>query len=221
MIDFKDNINDSALQRKFMIERDLRGSGITDPAVLRAMGQLPREAFVPPKYASSAYVDGPLPIGLGQTISQPYIVALMTQKLRLNQDCTVLEIGTGCGYQAAVLAKIAKRVYTIERLAQLSEMAQAILGNLRISNVEFAIGDGSKGWPGGGKFDRIIFTAAVPTLPDCYAEQLNEGGIIVGPVGESMVQTLYSYEKIEGRLKRTFICDVRFVKLIGEYGFSE
>ncbi len=129
-----------ARERERMVEHDLRGRGITEAGVLSAMGRLLREEFVPESYESRAYEDGPLPIGMGQTITQPYIVALMTQELRLNNFCEVLEIGTGSGYQTAVLAKLAKRVYTVERFAELSEKSQAVLGRLGINNVEFCDG---------------------------------------------------------------------------------
>ncbi len=133
-----------ASERQRMVEHDLKGRGITEAGVLSAMGRLLREEFVPESYESQAYADCPLPIGMGQTISQPYIVALMTQELRLNHFCEVLEIGTGSGYQTAVLAKLAKRVYTVERFAELSASAQAVLGRLGIDNVEFYVGDGSE-----------------------------------------------------------------------------
>src|SRR4030043_121345 len=130
-----------------MLRWDLRGRDITDPRVLAVMAEVPREEFIPQSHRSQAYSDGPLPIGMDQTISQPYIVALMTQELRVNPECEVLEIGTGSGYQTAVLSKLAKKVYTIERFGQLSESAQAVLGRLGIDNVEFYVGDGSCGWP--------------------------------------------------------------------------
>ena len=136
-----------ARERQRMVEHDLKGRGITEAGVLSAMGRVLRKEFVPESYESRAYEDGPLPIGMGQTISQPYIVALMTQELRLNNYCEVLEIGTGSGYQTAVLAKLAKRVYTVERFADLSAKAQAVLGRLGINNIEFYVGDGSAGWP--------------------------------------------------------------------------
>ncbi len=133
--------------RQRMLDWDLVGRDITDPRVLAVMAEVPREEFVTDSYRSQAYADGPLPIGQGQTISQPYIVALMTQELRVDQECEVLEIGTGSGFQTAVLSKLAKRVYTIDRFAELSESAQAVLGRLGVGNVEFYIGDGSCGWP--------------------------------------------------------------------------
>jgi len=207
--------------RRRMVAADLKGRGITDPAVLTVLGRLRREEFVAESYLSQAYSDGPLPIGFGQTISQPYIVALMTQRLRLNEYCEVLEIGTGSGYQTAVLAKLAKRVYTVERLSQLSERAQAVLGRLGIGNVEYYIGDGSSGWAEKRTFDRIIVTAAVPKIPQPLVEQLVDGGLIVAPVGRSGVQQLIVAEKSGQTMIERNICDVRFVKLVGEYGFEQ
>ena len=207
--------------RERMLKSDLKGRGITDPDVLRVMGEIPREEFVPQSYLSQAYADGPLSIGMGQTISQPYIVALMTQELRLNKNCEVLEIGTGSGYQTAILCRLAKKVYTIERFDELSKSAQAIIGQLGIKNVEFHVGDGSRGWPKKHTFERIIVTAAVPKIPEPLFEQLAEGGIIIAPVGLYGVQQLIVGEKKKDEIVRKSACDVRFVKLIGEYGFKE
>ncbi|MHC4113000.1 MAG: protein-L-isoaspartate(D-aspartate) O-methyltransferase [Planctomycetota bacterium] len=217
-----------------MLSRDLKGRDIADPDVLRVMGQIRREEFVPQTYESQAYADGPLPIGMGQTISQPYIVALMTQELRLNRDCTVLEIGTGSGYQTAVLSKLVKKVYTIERFGPLSESAQAVLGRLGIDNVEFCVDDGSSGWPTQKWddtlermvkwkpcFDRIMITAAVPKIPEPVVEQLAEGGLIIAPIGPPGVQELIVTENKDQSITKRFICDVRFVKLLGEHGFEE
>jgi protein-L-isoaspartate(D-aspartate) O-methyltransferase len=218
-------------ERQGMVEHDLKGRGITDPGVLAVMGRLAREEFVPEKYKSQAYADCPLPIGIGQTISQPYIVALMTQELRLNNFCEVLEVGTGSGYQTAILAKLAKRVYTIERYSELSVKAQAVLGRLGITNVEFYIGDGSAGWPffadaTKGRpekrtFDRIIVTAAVPKAPQPLIDQLGAGGVIVLPIGSTGAQELVVGMKKEGKLIERVVCDVRFVKLIGQHAFEE
>jgi protein-L-isoaspartate(D-aspartate) O-methyltransferase len=224
-----------AKARQRMVRLDLMGRDIADPDVLRAMERVRREEFVPQAYRSQAYDDCPLPIGMDQTISQPYIVALMTQELRLNGDCEVLEIGTGSGYQTAVLCKLVKKVYTIERVAELSEMAQAVLARLGIEHIEFCVGDGSCGWPmdrwepvlrddskSTPCFDRIVITAAVPRMPEPLVEQLAEGGIIVGPVGSAGVQELIACEKKSGRLCRPrVVCDCRFVRLLGEFGFSE
>jgi protein-L-isoaspartate(D-aspartate) O-methyltransferase len=213
--------NGFARERGRMVEHDLKGRDITEPAVLSVMGRIPREEFVPESYRSQTYADCPLPIGMGQTISQPYIVALMTQELRLNNFCEVLEVGTGSGYQTAVLAKLARRVYTIERFAELSASAQAVLGRLGFNNIEFYIGDGSSGWPEKRTFDRIVVTAAVPKVPQTLIDQLGAGGLIVAPVGSSGVQELVVGTKREGKLIERFLCDVRFVKLIGECAFEE
>ena len=209
-----------------MLRQDLKGRGITNEQVLNAMAEVPREEFVLESYLSQAYADGPLPIGMGQTISQPYIVALMTQELWIDPDCEVLEIGTGSGYQTAVLSKLAKKVYTVERLAELSESAQTVLAALGVSNVEFDISDGSRGWPesrlpSSGYFDRIMITAAVPQIPKPLLRQLSYGGFLVGPVGYGGAQELVVCEKRPGMLIERVICDVRFVKLFGEHGFEQ
>jgi len=206
--------------RRLMVARDIKARGITNLSVLRVMAEIHREEFVPASYQSMAYADGPLPIGCSQTISQPYIVALMTETLRLKPDSEILEIGTGCGYQTAILAKLAKRVYTIERIGQLSEAAQAILGRLGIDNVEFFIGDGSCGWPQKRTFDRIIVTAAAPEIPPPLQRQLVNGGFMVVPVGGG-VQRLIVCEKKSVGMTQKAICDVRFVKLVGEHGFEQ
>ena len=217
----EEKVNRFARVRERMLKWDLMGRDIGDPDVLRVMGEVRREDFVPESYKSQAYDDGPLPIGMGQTISQPYIVALMTQEMRLNPDCEVLEIGTGSGYQTGVLCRLAKKVYTIERFAELSESAQAVLGRLGVTNVEFCVGDGSCGWPEERTFDRIMITAAVPQMPEPLVKQLAEGGLIVGPVGYAGVQELVVCEKRGGRIVDKVVCDCRFVKLLGKYGFEE
>jgi protein-L-isoaspartate(D-aspartate) O-methyltransferase len=209
-----------------MLKWDLRGRDINDPRVLAVMAEVPREEFVPQSYRSQAYNDGPLPIGMDQTISQPYIVALMTQELRVDSGCEVLEIGTGSGYQTAVLSKLVKKVYTIERFSELADSAKAVLGKLGISNVEFYVGDGSSGWPASqlppaGCFDRIIITAGVPEIPEPLIKQLDDGGVIVAPVGGRGVQGLVACEKKADKLISRAICDVRFVRLIGEHGFEQ
>lgn len=204
-----------------MIEHDLKGRGIADPEVLRVMGEIPREEFVPVEQRDRAYLDHPLPIGSGQTISQPYIVARMTQLLRLNPDCEILEVGTGSGYQTAVLARLAKRVYTTERFPDLSAAAREVLRKLGIDNVEYDLGDGSLGWPARRTFDRIIITAAVPDFPPPLVIQLAEAGVMVAPVGSGSLQQLTVAEKYRGKLIERRVGNCRFVKLIGEYGFSE
>jgi len=212
--------------RQRMLKWDLKGRDITDPHVLSAMIEVPREEFIPDSHRSQAYTDGPLPIGLNQTISQPYIVALMTQELRVNQESEVLEIGTGSGYQTAVLSKLVKKVYTIERFSELADSARKVLERLGISNVEFHVGDGSSGWPASrlppsGCFDRIMITAAVPEIPKPLAAQLVDGGLIVAPVGGRSVQELVACEKKPDSLVGKTICDVRFVRLIGKHGFEQ
>jgi protein-L-isoaspartate(D-aspartate) O-methyltransferase len=212
--------------RQKMLRWDLKGRDITDPRVLAVMVEVPREEFIPNSYRSQSYTDGPLPIGMGQTISQPYIVALMTQELRLNRDCEVLEIGTGSGYQTAVLSKLVKKVYTIERFSELAESAQAVLGRLGVSNVEFYVGDGSCGWPASRLpptrcFDRIMITAGVPKIPRPLTKQLADGGLIVAPVGHGGVQELVACEKRAEKLIEKAVCDVRFVKLFGKHGFEQ
>jgi len=202
-----------------MLSEHLRGRGITDPDVLRVMAEVPREQFVPENHRHRAYADGPLPIGDGQTISQPYIVALMTQALRISRDSEVLEVGTGSGYQTAVLAPLAKAVYTIERFPDLSTKAREALEKLGVGNVEFYVGDGSCGWPEGRTFDRIIITAAVPDFPQPVTAQLAESGIIIAPIGQGSIQELTVAEKRQGKLIEDYLCNCRFVRLIGEYGF--
>ena len=216
-----DQKDDFAAVRQRMIKDDLKGRGICDERIVRAMGQIPRELFVPQSYRSQSYSDGPLPIDCGQTISQPYIVALMTQELRVAPAMDVLEVGTGSGYQTAILAKLARRVYTIDRFEELSLSAQAVLRELGISNVEFRVGDGSCGWPEKRTFDRIMVTAALPAVPRALFDQLAVGGIVVAPVGESSVQRLIAYEKKQDTVAERFVCDVRFVRIVGRHGFRE
>jgi protein-L-isoaspartate(D-aspartate) O-methyltransferase len=209
-----------------MLRFDLRGRDITDPRVLAVMAEVPREEFIPQSHRSQAYNDGPLPIGNNQTISQPYIVALMTQELRVNPEYEVLEVGTGSGYQTAILSKLAKKVYTIERFSELADSARTVLGKLGISNVEFYVGDGSNGWPArrlppSGCFERIIITAGVPKIPEPLVEQLANGGLVVAPVGARTVQGLVVCEKKADKLISRAICDVRFVRLIGKHGFEQ
>ena len=203
------------------MEFDLKRRGISDARVLEVMGEMPREEFLAEKYRMGAYADSPLPIGCGQTISQPFIVALMTEALKVDSECEVLEVGTGSGYQTAILAKLARRVYTMERFGQLSEGAQAAVARCGIRNVEFFVGDGSAGWPGGKEFDRIIFTAAVPAMPEPMVEQLKTGGLIIGPVGYEGLQRIIVGEKKAVGIVESAICDVRFVRMIGRYAFGE
>ena len=216
-----DKKNNLAEQKAKMIASHLKARDITDPAVLRIMAKIPREEFVQESYKEYAYADNPLPIGLGQTISQPYIVALMTQVLQLNKDCSVLELGTGSGYQTAILASLAKNVCTIEHHNQLIEAAQNTLVRLSFDNIEYFAGDGTNGWPDYRTFDRIIITAAVPEIPLPVIDQLADDGKLVAPVGGEFSQALILYEKQNDILTQTNICGCRFVKLIGDHGFSQ
>lgn len=221
----KQNKDEFDAAREYMLKYDLKGRGVTNQRVLAAMAEIPRQNFVPESHRSQAYKDGPLPIGLDQTISQPYIVGLMTQELHISKECIVLEVGTGSGYQTAVLSRLAKKVYTIERLDELSKTAYAVLMELGYDNIEFYVGDGSEGWPASklpeqGCFDRIVVTAAVPTIPKPLIDQLADCGLMVVPVGLSGVQELILCEKRGERILEKNICDVRFVKLFGKYGFE-
>lgn len=199
-----------------MIERQLCGRGIRDPRVLRVMRSVPREKFVPKELRNSAYDDRPLPIGYGQTISQPFIVAFMTEQLQPKKDQRVLEIGTGSGYQAAVLSDLVAEVYTIEIVRPLAERAGAVLSELGYKNVHVKAGDGYKGWPEHAPFDAIIVTAAPNHVPPPLVAQLKEGGRMVIPVGEKGSQRLYLLEKRSGQVRQTAVIPVRFVPLTRE-----
>lgn len=192
----------------------LRNAGVRDNAVLAAIERTPRNLFVPESFAGHAFENRPLPIDCGQTISQPLIVALMTQALELTDRCKVLEIGTGSGYQAAVLARLCRRVYTIERYRTLSQEAVKRFESLRLTNIVTRIGDGTKGWPEQAPFDRIIITAAAPSRPDAILDQLRDGGVCVAPVQNGPVQTLYRYRKTPDGISEEALLDVRFVPLV-------
>ena len=210
-----------AQQRRQMVERQLKGRDIVDSAVLEVMGRVRREEFVPAQNKWQSYDDSPASIGLGQTISQPYIVALMTQELRVDSNSEVLEVGTGSGYQTAVLARLAKRVYTIERHKDLLTNAQAVLSKLGIENVEFFLGDGTCGWPVTKKFDRIMITAAAAKMPQPLIDQLVDRGLATAPLGDEASQDLIVIEKKDEKLTQRTICSCRFVRLIGKYGYGE
>lgn len=187
---------------------------VTDPAVIAAIASVPRHLFVPPQYQEQAYEDIPLPIGQGQTISQPYIVALMTQALRLKPDSSVLEIGTGSGYQAAILAQITPHVWSVEMLPELAEAARQRLRGLGYP-VCVKAGDGRLGWPENGPFDGIIVTAASHDVPPALVAQLAEGGRLVIPLGASYWdQNLWLVERVRDRLKKQHLAEVRFVPLV-------
>ncbi len=201
--------------RREMVERQLKSRDITDPRVLAAMGKVPRHRFVLPAWAGEAYADRALPIDEGQTISQPYIVALMTQLLDLKGSERVLEVGTGSGYQAAVLAELVKQVYTIEILPELAKMAAARLKAQGYTNVEVRAGDGYQGWPEQAPFDAIIVTAGASHIPQPLVVQLKEGGRLVIPVDVAVgYQELLQCRKERGQLSKKVIAPVRFVPLI-------
>jgi len=206
-------------QRERMVREQIEGRGIRDADVLRAMRTTPRHLFVPENLREYAYWDHALPIGLGQTISQPYIVALMTELLAPKKTDRVLEIGTGTGYQAAVLAELAKHVYTMEIVAELANSARERLAALGLRNVTVRQGDGYKGWPEEAPFDRIILTAAPPEVPQKLVEQLARGGRLVAPVGESpATQELVVVEKTRaGEIRQRAVAPVMFVPMVPEH----
>jgi protein-L-isoaspartate(D-aspartate) O-methyltransferase len=204
---------DAAEARAVMVSRQIAARGIGDPRVLDAMRRVPRERFVPPRQSAEAYEDRPLPIGFGQTISQPYIVAYMTDALELSPDHTVLEIGTGSGYQAAVLAEIVKRVYTIEIVPELAARARATLRAVGYSNVEVRTGDGYAGWPEHAPYDRIVVTAAPDHVPAPLVDQLAVDGRMVIPVGR-FFQQMTIVRKTSGGVATAATIDVRFVPLV-------
>ena len=191
---------------------ELRNSGITDENVLAAIASVDRERFVTQTFAERAWENTALPIAFGQTISQPLVVAAMTEALRVGPRMKVLEIGTGSGYQAAVLARLARRVYSVERFKPLSKAAERLLLDLGIYNVVVDINDGSKGWPGQAPFDRIIVTAAMETIPDGLLDRLEPGGILIAPVGPHHgIQTLVRVTRTASGFERKELVDVRFV----------
>lgn len=203
------------------LARLLRGRGITDPRVLEAVAEVPRDRFVPEDLQAVAWEDRALPIGCDQTISQPFMVALMTQELALAGPERVLEIGTGSGYQAAILSKLAREVVTIERHEALAERAAALLvGELGYENIRFVVGDGTLGWPEDAPYDRIIVTAAAPELPEALFDQLTEGGRIVVPIGDEENQTLHVVERRDGRPVDRPSVACRFVPLLGRGGWD-
>ncbi len=204
--------------KETMIKYHLKARGIKDKKVLKAMKEVPREIFIPGNLASRAYNDNPLPIGEGQTISQPYMVAMMTEKLLLTGKEKVLEIGTGSGYQTAIMAHLAGHVYTIERIPELTEKAEINLQKLDITNVSLFTGDGTCGWKEHAPYDRIIVTAGAPSIPDPLIKQLANNGLLVIPVGNSYMQVLKIVKKIKNKIKIENSTGCVFVKLIGKYG---
>ncbi len=206
-------MNDAQARAKLIME--LRHQGIRDPRVLEAMEEIPRERFVPRAFREHSWSDTALPISCGQTISQPYIVAYMTEALELQPNMRVLEIGTGSGYQAAILSRLARRVYTIERHPQLLEEAVRRFHELKLDNIETRLGDGYKGWPEAAPFDRIIVTAAAPKPPPALLEQLAEGGIMVIPVDSgALYQKLLRIRRTPEGFEREELLPVRFVPMV-------
>lgn len=205
--------------RQEMVEAQLRGRGIEDPRVLQAMAQVPRHAFVAEEFRQQAYEDHPIPIGSAQTVSQPFIVALMLSALKLKPQDSVLEIGTGSGYQTALLAELVHHVYSVERLPELAHGAEAMLRQLEYHNFTIVIGDGSRGLPELAPFDAIIVSAAAPQIPAPLFGQLREGGRLLLPVGPSEAQQLQLVQKIHDQPVVTLLEGCRFVPLIGEEGY--
>jgi protein-L-isoaspartate(D-aspartate) O-methyltransferase len=209
------------ISRRRMVETQIIDRGIHDRMVIDAMLKVPRHIFVEEAMASQAYSDSPLPIGEKQTISQPYMVALMTELLHLNGTEKVLEIGTGSGYQAAVLATIANRVYTIERIRPLALRARKALDSIGLLNINIKIGDGTDGWSSEAPFDAILVTAGAPDIPDTLLAQLKPGGSLVIPVGNQFEQILVRATlNDDGSIQRETSVSCRFVKLIGKHGWS-
>lgn len=207
-------------QREAMVTRQLRGRGIQDERVLHAMLTLPRHLFVPPEMAHVAYEDSPLPIGSGQTISQPYMVALMLETLELKGPERVLDVGTGSGYQAALLGLLAREVYSVEIVAELASQARNVLAALELTNVKVMLGNGSIGLPQAGPFDAIVVAAGAPEVPSALTAQLSEGGTLVVPVGDHSYQELVRVRKRQGKTTRETLTGCAFVPLVGEQGWS-
>lgn len=215
-------VTDPCLEaRQRMVEEQIRARGVADERVLRLMAEMPRERFIPASEQHGAFSDRAVPLDCGQTVSQPFMVAVMTEYLAVEPEHRVLEIGTGSGYQTAILARLAREVYTIERLASLQEQARLLLESLDIRNVVYRTGDGSVGWAQMAPFDRIMVTAGAPDVPPSLVQQLAEGGRMVIPVGQGSEQTLTIVSRSAGRIQETprFLC--RFVRLIGREAWNE
>ncbi len=208
--------------RRRMIEKQIIQRGITDKRIIDAISRIPRHLFVEEALQSQAYSDFPLPIGEGQTISQPYIVALMTDAMELKGDESVLEIGTGSGYQAAVLSLLAERVFSVERVSKLASRARKLFDEMGLSNILIKIGDGSLGWPEHSPFDAILVAAASPDIPKALIEQIVIGGRLVIPVGSAFSQELLKIVKKDDKtFVKTKLGQCRFVKLIGEHAWKD
>jgi protein-L-isoaspartate(D-aspartate) O-methyltransferase len=212
---------DLAEARERMVVEQLERRGIKDERVLDAMRTVPRDRFLPAELADHAYDDGPLPIGSSQTISQPYMVALMSEVAALGPNDRVLELGTGSGYQAAVLALLAREIYSIESIRQLHDRARIILQANGFTNVHLQCGDGSLGWADAAPFDAIIVTAAMPGVPRPLLEQLKSDGRLVAPIGEDELQTLVRIRRVNGSWQEEYFGECRFVPLTGKHGFRD
>lgn len=213
--------NDYRLARERMIKNQIISRGVTDPGVLEAMGKIQRHLFVEEALIGEAYNDHPLPVGYKQTISQPYIVALMTEALELTGKEKTLEIGTGSGYQTAILAEISKTVYTIERIEPLLEKSKMLLKNLGYTNIFFKAFDGTLGWDAFAPYDAIIVTAGAPKIPEPLLDQLAEGGRMVIPIGNRYGQDLIKVTRMNNVFKERNLGGCRFVDLIGAHGWEE
>lgn len=211
---------DPTLLRYRMVEEQLIPRGICNEKVLNAFRKVPRHKFIPNENLVNAYGDYPLPVGEGQTISQPYMVALMTQCLDLKGDERVLEIGTGSGYQLAILAELAKEVYSVERIAILAQRAKTTLDALGYTNIKIKVGDGTEGWDEFAPYDGIIVTAGAPSVPEPLVGQLAEDGRLAIPIGGAFSQILMLIRKEEGKITEEEICGCVFVPLIGKYGWK-
>ncbi|HWP58711.1 MAG TPA: protein-L-isoaspartate(D-aspartate) O-methyltransferase [Candidatus Acidoferrales bacterium] len=212
---------DYSWARERMVRAQLVERGIGDPRVLEAMRRCPRHLFVEPVLVTRAYSDSSLPIGLGQTISQPYIVGLMTEALQLKGNEKVLEIGTGSGYQTAILAELAQNVFSVERVREIATRARAILDELKYYNVAIQIGDGTIGWPEHAPYDAILVSAASPSIPRPFLEQLSAGGRLVIPLGDEKAQRLMRVWATPSGPVEEDLGECRFVKLVGKYGWSD
>lgn len=210
-----------SLERDKMIREQLAARQIRDPRVIEAMRTVPRHLFVPDEVKSNAYEDRPLPIGKDQTISQPYMVALMVQALELNGNEKVLEIGTGSGYETAILAELSAQVFSIERLEDLAARAQGLLAALGYQNIRIKVGDGTLGWQEHAPYDAIVITASSPQIPRPLIEQLHPNGIFILPMGEEQLQSLVRLRKSKDGIREEYLGECRFVKLRGAYGWEE